>query len=120
MPNVQVPDDMEGFGLVAVEAASCGALVVASDLEGISDAVVDGMTGYLLPAGDASAYATVVRRELAKRSQPPSAVRNYTLERYSWTETARAYRSLARQIALNGAPVSLPRYDEHPPSGVHH
>lgn len=103
MPNVPVPNDIEGFGLVAVEAASCGALVVASDLEGISDAVVDGMNGYLVPPGDASAYACVIRRELAKRSQSPSAVRRYTLEHYSWTETASTYRSLARRITFDGA-----------------
>jgi glycosyltransferase involved in cell wall biosynthesis len=103
MPNVRVPNDIEGFGLVAIEAASCGATVVASDLDGISDAVVDGMNGYLVPAGDASAYASVITRELAKRSQSPSTVRRYTLEHFSWAESARTYRSLARSIALNGA-----------------
>ena len=103
MPNVHVPNDIEGFGLVAIEAASCGATVVAADLDGISDAVIDGMNGYLVPAGDASAYASIITRELAKRSQSPSAVRQYTLEHYSWTESARTYRSLARSIALNSA-----------------
>src|ERR1700722_3439527 len=103
MPNVHVPNDIEGFGLVAIEAASCGAAVVASDLDGISDAVVNGMNGYLVPAGDASAYTSIITRELAKRSQPPSTVRRYTLEHYSWTESARTYRSLARSITLNGA-----------------
>ena len=34
MPNVVVPGDMEGFGLVAIEAAAAGALVVASALGG--------------------------------------------------------------------------------------
>jgi len=102
MPNVHVPNDIEGFGLVAIEAASCGATVVASDLDGISDAVVNGMNGYLVPAGDASAYICIIARELAKRSQSPSAVRRYTLDHYSWTESARTYRSLARSLALNG------------------
>ena len=41
---------MEGFGLVAVEAAMRGALVVAADLEGLRDAVVDGQTGIVLAA----------------------------------------------------------------------
>jgi len=99
MPNVPVPNDMEGFGLVAIEAASCGALVVASDLEGISAAVVNGKNGYLVPAGDSSAYTAIVTRELAGRTLSPDAVRRYTLDHYSWAETAAAYRSLARSVS---------------------
>ena len=48
-PNIPVEGDMEGFGLVTVEAALRGTPVVAADLEGIKDAVVDGETGLLLP-----------------------------------------------------------------------
>lgn len=94
MPNVPVPNDIEGFGLVAVEAASCGALVVASDMEGIRDAIADGKNGYLVPAEDTTAFASVIGRELVERTLPASAVRHYTLLRYSWTETARAYKCL--------------------------
>jgi phosphatidylinositol alpha-1,6-mannosyltransferase len=59
-PNIPVPQDMEGFGLVAVEAASRGALVVAADLEGLKDAVINGATGLLLPPGDAAAWADTI------------------------------------------------------------
>lgn len=55
-PNVVVPGDMEGFGLVVIEAAVRGAPVVAADLEGLRDAVVDGETGTLLTTGDAEAW----------------------------------------------------------------
>jgi len=43
----------EGFGNVAPEAAACGAWVVAPDVMGLNEAVVDGVTGNLFPA-DAS------------------------------------------------------------------
>jgi phosphatidyl-myo-inositol dimannoside synthase len=56
-PNVAVPGDIEGFGLVTVEAAMRGLPVVASDLEGLAEAVVDGVTGTLLPSADADAWA---------------------------------------------------------------
>lgn len=55
-PNVRVPGDMEGFGLVVLEAAMRGTLTVASGIEGILDAVVDGRTGILLPAEDVEAW----------------------------------------------------------------
>jgi glycosyltransferase involved in cell wall biosynthesis len=40
----------EGFGNVAPEAAACGAWVVAPDVMGLNEAVVDGVTGNLFPA----------------------------------------------------------------------
>jgi glycosyltransferase involved in cell wall biosynthesis len=115
MPNIHVPNDIEGFGIVAIEAASCGATVVASDLDGIADAVIDGMNGYLVPAGDASAYICVITRELTNRSQSPSAIRRYTLQHYSWAECARAYLSLAQSVVassdarLESSPEDIPR-----------
>jgi phosphatidyl-myo-inositol dimannoside synthase len=60
-PNIAVPGDMEGFGLVTIEAALRGTPVVAAALEGILDAVVDGETGILLPPQEAQAWADRIR-----------------------------------------------------------
>ncbi|MDX1593423.1 MAG: glycosyltransferase family 4 protein, partial [Gammaproteobacteria bacterium] len=49
MPNVPVPGDAEGFGISAIESTAHGVPVLASDLEGLRDAVVDGVTGRLVP-----------------------------------------------------------------------
>jgi len=59
-PNVTVPGDMEGFGLVTIEAAMRDALVVAADLEGIKDAVLPNRTGILVESGDATAWASTL------------------------------------------------------------
>jgi glycosyltransferase involved in cell wall biosynthesis len=75
-PNVVTPGDMEGFGLVLVEAAKRGTPVVASALEGMTDAVADGEAGVLCPPGDVDAWRATVqhlvddpaaRAELAQR-----------------------------------------------------
>jgi phosphatidylinositol alpha-1,6-mannosyltransferase len=55
-PNVVVPGDMEGFGLVVAEAAVRDTPVVASGIEGIVDAIQDGQTGFLLPSADAQSW----------------------------------------------------------------
>jgi glycosyltransferase involved in cell wall biosynthesis len=46
---VVVPSRWEGFGLVALEAMCGGCAVVASDVGGLREIVVDGETGYLVP-----------------------------------------------------------------------
>lgn len=50
MPNIpsEGEQDVEGFGITALEAAVGGAPLVAAELEGVADAVIDGVTGFLL------------------------------------------------------------------------
>jgi glycosyltransferase involved in cell wall biosynthesis len=54
----------EGFGRVLVEAALAGTPAVASLVGGIPDVVVDGVTGFLHPAGDVESIAGSVCRLL--------------------------------------------------------
>ena len=55
-PNISAPGDVEGFGLVLLEAALCERKVFASRLEGMTDAISDGQNGCLLPSGDTEAW----------------------------------------------------------------
>ncbi len=57
-----VPSLGEGLGLVAVEAQLCEAPVVAFDSGGITDTVVQGETGLLVPPGDVDALAATLDR----------------------------------------------------------
>jgi N-acetyl-alpha-D-glucosaminyl L-malate synthase BshA len=52
-----LPSEQESFGLVALEAQSCGVPVIATNIGGIPEAVADGETGYLLPVGDVAGMA---------------------------------------------------------------
>lgn len=61
MPNIPTDGlDVEGFGLTALEAAADGGVLLASGIEGIVDAVIDGTTGFLLPAGSAEQWAAKI------------------------------------------------------------
>lgn len=61
VPNIDAgPGDMEGFGLTAIEAAAEGCVVVGADIEGVKDAIVDGVTGFHAPPGDALRWAQVI------------------------------------------------------------
>ncbi|PIQ60938.1 MAG: N-acetyl-alpha-D-glucosaminyl L-malate synthase BshA [Bacteroidetes bacterium CG12_big_fil_rev_8_21_14_0_65_60_17] len=52
-----IPSGSETFGLAALEAMSCGVPVIASNIGGLPELVVEGETGFLRPLGDIDAYA---------------------------------------------------------------
>ena len=54
---VVMPSHYESFGLVALEAMSCGTPVIASRVGGLSFTVVEGVTGYQVPDGDDATMA---------------------------------------------------------------
>jgi phosphatidylinositol alpha-1,6-mannosyltransferase len=57
--------DVEGLGIVYLEASATGLPVIAGDSGGAPDAVLDGETGYVVPGGDVRALAGRLTQLLA-------------------------------------------------------
>ena len=47
-PNIHYKNSSEGFGINAVEAAACERIVIASNMQGLADAIKDGKNGFLV------------------------------------------------------------------------
>jgi glycosyltransferase involved in cell wall biosynthesis len=58
----------DGTSVTLLQAMASGTPVVASDTAGNRDWVIDGVTGYLFPAGDVDALSAVLQRVLAEDS----------------------------------------------------
>ncbi len=61
-----VVPNVEEFGLVAVEAQAAGRPVVGINRGGVSETVIDGDTGMLVPDGDMSALARALRSDFTR------------------------------------------------------
>jgi glycosyltransferase involved in cell wall biosynthesis len=95
---VACPSHREGFGVVCAEAMAHGRPVVAGDVGGLRDLVVQEETGLLVPPGDVAALRDALRRLLADeglRRRFGDAGRARIAEHFTWKrfadETLRAY-----------------------------
>lgn len=91
MPNIPVKGDMEGFGIVALEASSAGLPVVASNLEGIRDALATEPSSQLFTAHDSNDCLQAINeaRGLTRRRIAPA-----KHKKSLWTNISRAYMSV--------------------------
>lgn len=60
-----MPSGSETFGLAALEAMACQVPVVASDIGGLPELIVEGETGFMRPLGDIDGMATAAARILS-------------------------------------------------------
>jgi phosphatidylinositol alpha-1,6-mannosyltransferase len=98
LPNREEPNqDIEGFGIVFLEANACGKPVVGGRSGGTSDAVLDGATGLLIDGGSESAL-TEALRSLLQDGQRAAALgaegRRRVVESFSWERVTEEIRQL--------------------------
>ncbi|MBN1332030.1 glycosyltransferase family 4 protein [Candidatus Dojkabacteria bacterium] len=92
MPNIKVHNDMEGFGLVMIEANSSETPVIASDLEGIKDVIANGENGYRVKYKSAKAFAKRIDDVLsAEHKKLGENSRKYVEANFTWAPIAKKY-----------------------------
>ena len=97
-PSIKVEGgDTEGFGLTFVEAAMSGCIIVGTNVGGISDIIVDGETGFLVPEKDPKALAVTlcdILEQLDTLSNITTAARQKMISQFDWQKIAEKYREI--------------------------
>lgn len=92
LPNRQVGRDVEGFGMVLVEAQACGRPVIAGASGGTRETMSPGETGYVVPCETPAELAPRIGQLLldpVRRDTMGRAARAWAVSRFDWVPLTR-------------------------------
>jgi phosphatidyl-myo-inositol dimannoside synthase len=126
MPNRQEENgDVEGFGIVFLEASAAGKPVIGGRSGGAVEAIREGVTGYLVNPDDVDELAGVLKRLIVDRKlreKMGNAGAAWMSSEFNWNTRARLLRAINRGILNQDQNVEAPhRAPESPlksPLGV--
>ena len=102
LPNRQVGNDIEGFGMVLVEAQACGKLVIAGDSGGTKETLIEGTTGFVV---DCTSEKTLSNKLLEILTTTDSKIsqlkcRQHVEDNFNWSKLALKAEHIFRSPGL--------------------
>lgn len=100
-----LPSQYESFGFVFLEAMAHEVPVVGVRTGGVPEVILDGETGFVLDSADDLENLADRLGQLAEdgalRAALGAQARRWTRERFNWTASAEAVKSVVRQVSLS-------------------
>lgn len=97
--------DVEGFGLVAAELSVQGVPIIASNIEGLTSAVIPEKTGFLVESDNIKQWCqqieNIARWDTEQRAAFCSSARNETIQFFSWQRVANDTVKLYQRLLTN-------------------
>jgi phosphatidylinositol alpha-1,6-mannosyltransferase len=103
LPALATTDDVEGFGIVLLEAAAAGKPVVATSVGGIPDAMDDGKSGILIGSDDYQGLSQAIislLRENELRASMGAHGRQHVREKFAWDKVIDQYNAVMARGAI--------------------
>ncbi|MFA6160103.1 MAG: glycosyltransferase family 4 protein [Parcubacteria group bacterium] len=102
-PNINYKNSSEGFGINAIEAAACERVIIASNMQGLADAIKDGKNGFLVESENTEQW---VKKINAIFSAGPEFAKNfgemagkYVQENFTWEKISKRYLEEMEKIS---------------------
>jgi glycosyltransferase involved in cell wall biosynthesis len=94
------PSQVEGWGITVIEANASGTPVIASNVNGLKDSVVDGQTGILVEPRDVSNLAWAMQKLITDTSLRLTMSMNAYAwsKKFTWDKSARSFISVLNSI----------------------
>ena len=104
-PFVQAKNgDVEGLGLVMIEAMGCGCPVIASDIPAVRDVIIDGKTGVLLESANSKDIATKILTlytNTPARKKLVTQARKFVVNNFDWNISRNTYSDIIKRLSDN-------------------
>lgn len=100
-PNIKVSGDMEGFGIVVLEANIHGLAVLGADLEGLKDSICDGNNGWLVASGQAQQFIKRIAEVTASKAclnRAGDKAKVFCLQSFCWNNIADQYINVFSEL----------------------
>lgn len=97
LANRQIGSDVEGFGMVLLEAAACGKATLTCDSGGTKEAIEDGVTGIVIKDSKKERIAESTCELLhdnERRTKLGTAGRQRVLDQYDWNVLAHQFKNV--------------------------
>lgn len=89
-PNISIVGDIEGFGIVCIEASAMGTPVLAARIDGLKQAVIEGVTGRFFQPENVDDCVHVLSEMLATPFDAQD-VHQHTMAQFSWSRLIPLY-----------------------------
>jgi len=95
-----LPSLWEGLPLTLLEAMAMGLVCIATDLDGVKEAIEHGRTGILVPPRDSDALADAMQSALSdlKKFAPLGEAAKRDVKRFSWKESAARTAGIYKEL----------------------
>lgn len=103
MDIVCMPSLMESFGVSAVEACACGRPVIATNVGGLKEIIIDDLNGYLVTSRDYDDLADKIKKIISNKNtflQLSLNARNQAVLKYDWNENAKIMEKIYDKLIV--------------------
>ena len=107
------PSSIEGWGMTVIEANACATPVIASDIKGLRDSVVNGKTGILIQEKDVKSFSEAIQLLFANESLRIQLSNNALLwsKNFSWRKSAYEFEKVLYEAVSSGNEIAKAAYD---------